>query len=723
MDKFLELFLRSLYFLAKGVIVVMLLAILGYGVIFWRYKNDLPDRQTIENMSFNQTSIIYDRTGEHILYEVHGDENRTTLPHDEIPDIIREAIISAEDDAFYSHHGIDIPGILRALKANLQGQTISQGASTITQQLARNIFLTREKTYDRKIREIILAMRIETIFSKDEILDLYLNGVSFGSNTYGIESAAQRFFGKSARDLSLDQAALLAALPKATSYYSPYGSHKDDLLERRDWILNKLKDKNIINVDQLKTALADDTLQKIITPTDKIEAPHFVFYLLDKIEEKYGKEKIEEGGLKIISSLNYALQKKAEEMVKNYALKDLKKFRAENAAAVVIDNKTGEILAMVGSRDFFDASIDGEVNVATSSRQPGSSIKPIVYASAFEKGYQPETMLWDVKTSFGPDGTGGEYVPANYNGEYSGMVSMRQALARSLNVPAVKTLYLSGIDNFLETAQNLGIESVEKLKNYGLSLGLGAGNLTLLELTNAYGILANDGNYFKVTPIAEINDKLGNSIHQSLENNQSIISSETARKISSILSDNEARSAVFGTNSKLVIPEKTVAVKTGTTQDYRDAWTVGYTPDISVGVWTGNNNYSPMQGGAAGIYAAAPLWNELMSLAIQDKEGKSFSEYEKVESDNLMVTGKLETTVEYYNEKTGEKLSEKDLRKTKSSKVREKIVPAQHSILYYIDKEHPLESYTPEENRTDFMLSLWEEAIINPDWDKKEEEK
>lgn len=710
-------------YISKAILIFALVFFLGAGVFafvyFWGQK--IPSKAEIENLSFKQTSKIYDESGRHILYEVHGDENRTILNHDDIPDVMRVAIIAAEDDDFYSHHGIDIPSIFRAFKENITNNRISQGASTITQQLVRNIFLTREKTYDRKIKEVFLALKMERVFSKDEILDLYLNGVSFGSNTYGIQSAAQMFFGKDAKNLTLDEAALLAALPKATTYYSPYNNHRDDLVARQKEILKKIKKEKKLDDRIVDEAIQADTLSKVITPNDSIEAPHFVFYFLEQLESQLGEKAVEEGGLEIKTTLDFDLQKKAEALVKEYADTELKKFGASNAAAVILDTRTGEIKAMVGSRDFFDKNIDGEVNVATSMRQPGSAIKPIVYASAFKKGYQPETMIYDVETNFGPDGSGKDYIPQNYNLTYAGLVNMRSALAMSLNIPAVKTLYLSGIDNFLATAESLGINSLKKVKSPGLALSLGGGDLTLLELTNAFRIFGNDGIGGIPKSVADItgpNDFLELESLKKVSTDRAI-DSEVARKINSILSDSSARAPVFGFSSNLGIKGKTIAVKTGTTQDYRDAWTVGYTPSLAVGVWVGNNDYSPMREGSAGIYAAAPLWNELMGLVLENKPDETWQNYQKVESDNLMVTGRLDQEIEYFNEKTGKKLSEKDLEKTKKSKIRERAVAAKHSILYYVDKDHPLEK---KENfsSNDPMLFRWEDAIINP---KEEESK
>lgn len=710
--------IKKLFYISRTIMILAVVFFLVSVYAFFKFNSffeEIPSKKEIENISLKQTSNIYDKSGNKLLYQVHGDENRTILSHEEIPDYMRLAIVVAEDNDFYSHHGIDVWSIFRALKENIFQNRISQGASTITQQFVKNTFLTNERTWKRKIREIYLALKMERIFTKDEILDLYLNGVSFGSNTYGIQSASKMFFGKDARNLTLDEVALLAALPKATTYYSPYNKNNEELVFRQKDILEKIRKEKLLDESVIDQALQINTLSKIVPPSNFVKAPHFVFYLLENLGEKYGQEKIKEGGLEIISSIDYELQEKVEVIIKKYVDEKAEKFGATNAAAVILDTKTGEILAMAGSKNFFDQNIDGEVNVATSLRQPGSTIKPIVYASAFRKGYQPESVLWDVKTDFGPDGSGNDYIPENYNLSYAGLVTMRSALAMSLNVPAVKSLYLSGIDNFLQTVSDLKIKSLSKIKNPGLALALGGGEVSLLELTNAFRILGNDGMGNYPNPVIKIGEK-----SDYFNDQEKLIESSVARKINSILSDTSARAPVFGFSQDLSIKNKTVAVKTGTTQDYRDAWTVGYTPSVAVGVWVGNNDYSPMKPGSAGIYVAAPLWNELMNLVLEGKSNEFFSEYQKVESNNLMVTGKIEETVQYFNEKTGKLLSEKDLEKTKKSKVRERIVPASHSILYYVDKDWPLDENVSAD-MNDPMLFLWEDGIANRDKNEKKE--
>lgn len=620
--KFTILFTFIIFIIAFGAVTAAFLHL---------YKNS-PDVSDLPNRIDHQTSVIYDRTGTHMLYELHGDENRKVLTHDQIPDIVRQTTVAAEDKNFYSHPGFDIFAIFRAAKANYEHKQLAQGASTITQQLARNSYLGREKTFSRKISEILLAIKIEKTFTKDQILDMYLNKVSYGSNTYGIETASEMYFHKQAKDLTLDEAAFLAALPKAPSYYAPSGENVDQTLERQQYVLNRMKDLHLASDDQIAQARQVDTLAKVQKPIASIDAPHFVFYVIDQLKKQYGEDKIEQGGWKIITSLDYDLQQKAEQVVKDGAARNVVQHNAQNAALVAIDPKTGEVLAMVGSRDFYDSKIDSQVNVATSLRQPGSSFKPIVYATAFEEGFQPETGIYDVRINFGPDGSGRDYIPRDYDGKFRGLINMRQALSMSLNVPAVQALYWARINNVISTAQKFGITTLDPNRKYGLSLALGSGEVKLVDLTGAYGVFANDGMKVPVTPIKEIIDAKGNIIYQNRALGNQIISSQTARKISSILSDTEARKPVFGRAVALTIPDKTVAVKTGTSQDYRDDWTVGYTPDIVVGVWTGNNDHSKLKTGSAGAYVAAPIWKDFLQAYLSDKPDKPFPDYNQVDT-------------------------------------------------------------------------------------------
>ncbi|MBU2028894.1 PBP1A family penicillin-binding protein, partial [Patescibacteria group bacterium] len=667
-----------LYF--SGLVFCLLGAAVVY-LFFITPKAELTHRQVA------QTSIIYDRTGEHKLYEIHGEENRKIITHEEVPDLMRLTTIVAEDNSFYEHHGISLSAIIRSAWVNFRNSGLSQGASTITQQLARNAFLTREKSWERKIKEIVLALKIEARYNKDEILDFYLNEIPYGSNAYGIQSAAVIFFGKNATDLNLDEAALLAALPKATNTYSPYGDNQDFLMARQKMILENLKDK-VTDEDRklVIEALAADTLAKIIPLREKIEAPHLVFFVKDQLEKTYPKEILEEGGLKIYTTLDYEMQKTAEEIVKNYILTNEKKYRAENGALIAIDPQTGEILAMVGSRDYFDETIDGEVNVATQNRQPGSSFKPIVYATAFEKGYQPETIMIDVETNFGPDGMGKDYIPNNYNMNFNGPLPMRSTLAMSLNIPAVKTLYLAGIDETIDLAERLGITSLTRRSAYGLSLALGGGDMTLLEETAAFSVFANDGRRNPATAILKVIDHTGQEIINTDKKNEQVIDAQVARKINSILSDNSARAPIFGSQNSLFFKNRTMAGKTGTTQDYRDAWTVGYTPRIAVGVWVGNNDNRTMQAGADGSVVAGPLWRKFMEAIISRYPEEKFGEYDKITSSKPMITGNFETKTIYFDQNKGKQVSEK--KKGKDGVVEMQEPVNRHDILFYVNKDN-----------------------------------
>lgn len=678
--------------LILGVVIVALV------VSYYLWKNPIKDQLVPAKIA--QTSIIYDRSGEHVLYEMHGEENRKVINHGDIPDAIRISTIAAEDNNFYSHSGIDFKAIARALKADVSNSQMQQGASTITQQLARNVFLSREKTFQRKISEIILALRIEHNYSKDEILDMYLNEVPYGSNAYGIESASETFFGKNANELTLDEAALLAALPNATTYYSPYGNHTGELIKKQQRILDRIDELHLASPDAVAQAKSVDTTEKIIPLKQNIYAPHFVFYLREQLEKMYGAEAVQNGGFKIISTLDWDKQQLAENLLKNN-VPTLKKYGATNSALVSIDPKTGEILSMVGSIDYFDKSIDGQVNVATSPRQPGSSFKPFAYATAFEKGYQPETMLYDVPTNFGPDGSGHDYKPSNYDGRSHGLVSMRQALSNSLNIPAVKTLYLAGIQDTIYTAQKMGITTLTNPNRYGLALVLGGAEVTLLDETSAYGVFANDGKRNPATGFLKITDSSGKIIYTSSPKNDQVIHPQIARKIDSILSDNGARSLVFGTGSKLYIPGRTVAAKTGTTQDFHDAWIVGFTPDIVTGVWAGNNDNTAMNGGADGSYVAAPIWNSFMSQVLNNYPNDSFPDYEKIDINGNFAMPQIK----YY--KSGKEISAEKAKKADPGKVEVKV-------------EMPdswgdgISAIAEMQNTTDPMILRWRESLHDP---------
>jgi len=696
--------------IGHGIVIVALLLLLAVFTIGFYVYFTTPSADALLTRPVAQTTTIYDRSGTHVLYKIHGEENRKVIAHDDIPDDVRHATLAAEDDDFYDHIGVDFFSIARAFRENIRNSALEQGASTITQQLARNVFLSREKTFQRKFKEIVLALKIEQRYTKDEILDFYLNEVPYGSNAYGIQSAAETFFGKDAGDLSLDEAAFLAALPKATTYYSPYGNHAEELIARQKNILTRIVELGFADRIAIEQALAKDTRSRVMPFLQPIDAPHFVFYVKEQLEQKYGRDAVERGGLDVYTTLDYDLQKNAEKVLREGVIRN-KAFGASNAALVSLDPTNGEVLAMVGSVDYFDQSIDGEVNVALRPRQPGSSFKPIAYAKAFEKGFQPETLLHDVRTNFGPDGSGKEYIPQNYTGQHYGLVSMRQALANSLNVPAVKTLYLAGIDATIDLAKRLGINTLTDRNRYGLSLVLGGGEVKLLELTGAFGVFANDGVRHEPQGILKIVDSTGVIYEKPKHQGDRVLNQDVARKINSILSDNAARALIFGTATPLTIPGQTVAAKTGTTQEFRDAWTIGYATTLATGVWVGNNDNRPMRAGSDGVYVAAPIWNAFMKNVLAGKKSEAFGTYEKLETDKAMLAGDTGGQMGYYNKKTGERISEEKASKMDRDKLEKKYSPDFHDILYYVNKDDPLGS---SPNPDDPMALLWEKSLQNP---------
>lgn len=711
---YLHIFCQFLLGIFDVLMAIFILAILTF-VYFY---TNTPNVKDLQNVSISQSSVIYDSSGEHILYKIFGEENRKIISHDEIPDTIRITTIAAEDDNFYNHFGIDIKSLLRAAKTNFQNDEIQQGASTITQQLTRSLFLTRERTITRKAKEAVLAIKMERTFSKDEILDMYLNQIPYGANAYGIQSAAQTYFEKDAKDLTLDEAAFLSVLPNAPSLYFPHGESDSKLIKKQKAILTRVAELGLTEKSKVTEALLEKTFDKVTPLSRNIQAPHFVMFVIDKLEQQYGREMLEKGGLKIITTLDWEKQKLAEETLKN-SRNHLNNYGADNAAIVATEPSTGKILAMVGSLDYFDKSIDGEVNVATRLRQPGSSFKPVVYAESFEKGLQPETLIYDVRTNFGSDGSGKDYIPQNYNGKFSGLVSIRQALSGSLNIPAVKALYIAGIPDTIELAQRLGITTLKKDGNYGLALALGGGAVKLIEETGAFAVFANDGNKNSLTAISNITDANNNIVYNFKKNEERVVNAEIARKINSILSDNQARMAVFGPSNAFNIKDQTVAGKTGTTQDFRDAWAVGYTPSIAVGVWSGNNDNSPMRSGADGTYVAGPIFKSYMSKILENKPRQEFIAYQVTESETPMISGYSNIAQEkvYINTKSGKQISESKKNKTDPSKIKEETkVLDNHSILYYLNQDF-------NARYDERMIKRWEEGIFNKDENQGEENK
>jgi len=705
-----KIWLNRKRLLALLTIFVAFFALFAFIGIIW-ISRDLPNPNQLINRDVAQSTKIYDRTGTHVLYEIHGEEKRTLVSLNQIPLYAREASIAVEDKDFYKHGGFSVWAMIRTAITNVIYNR-SAGGSTLTQQFIKNAILTNDKTITRKVKELILAQQIEKKFSKDEILQMYLNEIPYGSNAYGIEAASQKYFGKDVQNISLAQAALLAALPQSPSRYSPYGPNKDLLLGRKDYILDLMAQQGYITEVQ-----RDEAKKEVLTfqrPEASITAPHFVMYIKSLLSDKYGEQTLEQGGLKIITTIDYDKQKIADEVITDKTKNYQTKYHANNAALVAIDPKNGQVLAMVGSRDYFDDSISGQVNVATSLRQPGSSIKPIVYASLFEKGYTPDTILYDVVTNFSTDSTQ-PYIPHNYNLKEYGPVSIRQALAGSLNIPAVEALYLTGINSVVELAHSMGYTSLNE-KDLGLSLVLGGGEVKLLEHTNAFSAFARDGQVSDITTILKVEDKDGKTLEQYQTNTKNVITSQTARLINSILSDNAARTFIFGEKNSLVLGDRPVAAKTGTTNDYHDAWTIGYTPSLVTGVWVGNTDNKPMKLGADGSIVAGPIWNAFMSGALAGTPVETFKEPDIKKSGKAIIDGERTVvgtvSIDTRNGKTASSNTPTEFIGTKN-------LYDNHSILYYIDKNDPL-GPAPINPASDPQFIGWESAIAT--WAKKNNE-
>lgn len=699
--------------------ILFILGLLGIVGIFAYYAKDLPEPGKVNARNITESTKIFDRTGEHLLYEIHGEEKRTLISFNDMPANIKYATLALEDRDFYSHHGIKFSSIARAALKDIIKQSHAQGGSTITQQFVKNSLLTREKTYTRKIKEVILSLEMEQVFTKNEILEMYLNEIPYGSNAYGIESASQTFFNKPAKDLSLDESALLASLPNAPTFYSPFGNNVDALKRRQHMALQAMADLGYISQEEADQAKNEDTLAKIDPRIDNIQAPHFVMYVREYLENKYGQEMAETEGLKVYTTLDFEKQQIAERVVREQVEKNQKTYDAENGALVAINPKTGEILAMVGSRNFFDKEIDGQVNVALSDRQPGSSIKPLVYLAGLTKGYTPDTILFDVETNFNSlDGTDQEYKPQNYDGSFRGPVKLKEALAQSLNIPAVKMLYLAGLKDSIALAKSLGITTLNDPERYGLSLVLGGGEVKLLDHVSAYATIANNGVRNDKTSILRIEDSEGNILEKfdGSTSGTRVVEEKFISALDYILSTNEFRAPVFGENNRLAFKDRPVAAKTGTTNEFRDGWTVGYTPNLAVGVWVGNNNNRPMKPGADGSIVAAPIWRAFMDEALKNMPKEEFPEYkeEDFKTDKDILDGELrfEEDVKVC-EIPGE--DDKYCKANKycpESEVKKKDFADVNTILYFVDKNDP-QGDKPKDPKSDPQFKEWEKGVEN----------
>jgi len=633
---------------------------------------NLPSIDQLDTHRISQSTKIFDRSGSVLLYEISAGQRRTVVPLADIPQFLRDATIAVEDERFYDEPAFDWRGVVRAILVNINSGWATQGASTITQQLARNAFLTPEKTITRKLRELALAIQLDRHYSKDQILELYLNEIPYGPTAYGVEAASELYFGVPVKELNLSQSAVLAALPRAPSYYSPWGSHAQELIGRQQFILKKLLASDKIDEEQYQSALA---FKLVFQPQGtNIKAPHFVMAVQDYLIKKYGEDLVRSGGLTVTTTLDWKFQELAERVVADGAAQNEKLYHGTNAALVAQDTRTGQVLALVGSRDYFDTIHEGNFNVATQGlRQPGSALKPFAYLTAFEKGYTPDTVLFDVPTEFVPNNPLCPPVPdfnkdsvvcfhpQDFEEKFQGPVSLRTALAQSINIPAVKVLYLAGLNDTLATLKNFGITTLADPSRYGLSLVLGGGEVKLVELVGAYAALAQEGIFHDQALVLEVKDATGQVLESYTDHAKRVIDADHVELVNNILSDSDARSGLFGQSLNLtVFPDHDVALKTGTSNDYRDAWALGYTPSLVVGVWAGNNNNAPMQRHGSSILAAVPIWHAFMDKILKDAPTETFTRPDVPPTTNPFLAGSYAMNGDV------------------------------HSVLYYIDRENPL---------------------------------
>ncbi len=677
------------------LIVVLTLFGIGFfvmgGILIVVVFTPVPDIGSFATRQVNQSTKIYDRTGQVLLYDYNRDAKRNIVPIADMSPHTINATIAIEDSSFYAHGGIRFTSIVRAIFADVLGGTLSQGGSTITQQVVKNELLTSKKSVIRKIHEWALAIKLEQIYSKEQVLETYLNNIPYGRTLYGIEAASESYFGRTAKDLSLAQAAYLAAMIQAPSYYSPYGTHLTELNARKDIVLERMYTLGFID----ETAYAAAKIEQVsFAPAGQnaIIAPHFVFYILNLLEEKYGANALM-SGLKVTTTLDADLEVKAESIVNKYALENVKKFKASNASLVAIDPSTGQILAMIGSRNFFDKEIDGQYNATLALRQPGSTMKPFIYSLALMRGYTRDTVIFDTPTQFSTacepsdnfNNTTPCYAPKNYADDFRGPMTFETALAQSINIPAIKVLYLVGIQNAIDLAKSFGLATLGDPNQYGLTLVLGGGEVRLLDLTSAYAVFANDGVKNPPTGILEVVDARGNVFVPYPQQPSLVLPENIARDMSAMLSDAPARLPVYPLNSSLSFSGYDVAVKTGTTDDTRDAWVIGYTPSIALGVWVGNNDNSPMVKLVAGLIAA-PMWHEAMAYALSKYPKTYFGEPSPIPATVLpMLQGNW-----------------------RISDAQGTVVP--HSLLYWTDKNNP-QGPPPTNPAQDPQFAYWEYGI------------
>lgn len=687
--------------------------ILSAIVLIWVSTLEIPDLSAFEERRVLQSTKIYDRTGEIVLYDLNQDVRRTIVPFEEMSRHVKNATVAIEDDQFYNHIGIDIKAIARAAISNFTAGDLlgGQGGSTITQQVIKNSLLDRDKKLSRKVKEAILSIKLERIMEKDEILEVYLNEAPYGGTIYGVEEASQAFFGKKASELTLPEAAYLAAIPQAPTYFSPYGSHREDLDKRQRLVLDRMRLNGFITIDEYEEA-KNSTVEFQPQAVTGIRAPHFVMYVVEQLAEKYGEEAMAESGFRVITTLDWELQKEAERIIMEKAASNTERFNASNAGLVATDPKTGDLLVMVGSRDYFSEEVDGNYNIALAPRQPGSAIKPFVYANAFRKGYLPNTILFDVPTQFStacePWDRSNEtpcYAPNNHNNKFVGPINMRNALAQSLNIPAVKTLYLAGIKDTLKFAADMGITTLNDPDRYGLTLVLGGGEVRLLDMTYAYGVFANNGMKAEPRFILKIEDSRGTVIEETQVHSSRVLEENVAAMISDVLSDNDARAPLWGYNSAINFKDRDVAAKSGSTNNFRDAWIMGYAPNIAVGAWCGNNDNAPMKG-LSGLITT-PIWRAFMDIALEKLPVETFPQPQiNTAGVKPIIRGDyVDASLLVETMQTNQENSSSSPAVDFST-----ILNNIHTILYFVDKDDPLGGY-PANPSNDPQYTNWEYAV------------
>lgn len=705
---------------AKHAVVLAISAgfvILGIFAI-WVSTFKIPDFKSFDARKIVESTKIYDRTGEILLYDINQGTKRTIVPFEEISRNLKNATVAIEDSEFYEHLGIQPKAILRAILVNLRLKEgiVGQGGSTLTQQVVKNTILTGDKTITRKLKEWVLSMKLERVMTKEQILALYLNETPYGGNIYGVEEASRAFFGKKSSSLTLTEAAYIAALPQAPSFYSPYGQNKDRLEVRKNLVLRRMLENNFISEEEYKKAL-EEKVTFTQRENSNIRAPHFVFFIKDYLDQKYGERVVEQSGFKVITSLDYPLQQKAEELAKKHSDRIQAEFKGDNVALVAIDPKTGQILSMVGSRDYFDSEIDGNFNVALARRQPGSSFKPFVYATAFKEGYTPETVVFDTETEFSfectPEGATTTpnavcYSPKNFDGRFRGPMSLRSALGQSINIPAIKVLYLAGLRDSLQTARDMGIESLEDANRYGLTLVLGGGEVSPLEMAGAYGVFANNGVRNPTTGIVRIEDSRGNVIENFEPRPVTVLPENVALQISDILSDDNARTPAFRPRSSLYFAGRhDVAVKTGTTNDSKDAWIVGYTPNVAVSIWAGNNSGAPMEQRVASTIVSG-FFHEFMDEILRGTKDQPFKKPQpSPEGLKPVLRGIWQGGQTYFTDAVSGKLATD---RTPQETKKENVVTQIHDILYWINKDDP-NGPVPTNPMEDSQFERWEYGV------------